>query len=75
MWRTGGQAPYGRPRPDAWIQVRKSIGLLYDVLGGNVMLACGGFEGNPEMLATCISNCIVDLPLIAPRLVHSKELV
>lgn len=54
------------------VKVRKSDGLLYGVLGGIVILACGGFEGNPEMLATCISNRTVDLPLMAPGLVHNK---
>ena len=38
------------------VKVRKSDGLLHDVLGSNVMLACGGFEGNPEMLAKYIGN-------------------
>ena len=54
------------------VKVRKSDGLLHDVLGGNVMLACGGFEGNLEMLAKYIGNRTVDLPLIAPGLVHNK---
>ena len=31
-------------------KARKSDGRLYDVLGRNMMLACGGFEGNWEML-------------------------
>jgi hypothetical protein len=55
------------------VRVRKSDGLLHGVLGGNVMLACGGFEGNPKMLAKYIGNCTVDLPLIAPGLVHNKR--
>jgi hypothetical protein len=54
------------------VKVRKSDGLLHDVLGGNVMLACGGIEGNLEMLAKYIGNCTADLPLIAPGLVHNK---
>jgi hypothetical protein len=41
------------------VEVRKSDGLLHDVLGNNVMLACGGFEGNPEMLAKYIGNWTV----------------
>jgi hypothetical protein len=57
------------------VKVRKSDGLLHDVLGGNVMLACSGFEGNLEMLAKYIGNCTVDLPLIALGLVQIKELV
>lgn len=33
------------------VKVRKSDGKLKDVRGKKVMLACGGFEGNREMLA------------------------
>jgi hypothetical protein len=51
--------------------VRKSDGLLCGALGGNVMLACGDLEGNPEMLKS-IGNRTVDLPFIAPGLVHNK---
>lgn len=36
------------------------------------MLACGGFEGNREMLAKYIGNRTHELPLIAPGLVHNK---
>ena len=54
------------------VKVRKSDGLLYDVLGKNVMLACGGFEGNREMLAKYVGNRTVDLPLIAPGLKYNK---
>jgi len=54
------------------VKVGKLDGLLHDVLGGNVMLACGGFEGNLEMLAKYIGNRTVDLPLIAPGPVHKK---
>jgi hypothetical protein len=52
--------------------VRKSDGLLYGALGGNVMLACGDLEGNSEMLAKSIGNRTVDLPFITPGLVHNK---
>ena len=54
------------------VKVRKSDGLLHDILGNNVMLACGGFEGNPEMLTKYIGNRAVDLPLIAPGLVYNR---
>lgn len=54
------------------LKVRKLDGRLYDVRGRNVMLACGGFEGNPEMLARYVGNRTVDLPLIAPGLVHNR---
>jgi hypothetical protein len=53
-------------------KVRKSDGLLHDVLDKNVMLACGGFEGNPRMLAKYTGNRTVGLPLIAPGLVENK---
>jgi hypothetical protein len=38
------------------VKVRKADGLLHDVLGGNVMLACSGFEDNPEMLANVVAR-------------------
>ena len=55
------------------VKVRRSDGLLHDVLGSNVMLACGGLEGNLEMLAKYIGNRTVDLLLIAPGFVHNKD--
>jgi hypothetical protein len=55
------------------VKVRRSDGLLHDVLDSNVMLTCGGFEGNLEMLVKYISNRTVDLPLIASGLVHNKD--
>jgi hypothetical protein len=42
------------------VKVRRSDGRLYEVLGDSVMLACGGFEGNPEMLAKYVGNRTVD---------------
>ena len=54
------------------VKVRKSDGYLYDVLGSNVVLACGGFEGNPEMLTRYVGNKTVDLPLIAPGLKYNR---
>lgn len=36
------------------------------------MLACGGFEGNQEMLARYIGNRAHKLPLIAPGIKHNK---
>ena len=53
------------------VKVRKSDGKLYDVLGKNVMLACGGFEGNREMLTKYIGPRTTDLPLIAPGLKYN----
>jgi tricarballylate dehydrogenase len=36
------------------------------------MLACGGFEGNQEMLARYVGRDSHKLPLIAPGLKHNK---
>lgn len=36
------------------------------------MLACGGFEGNREMLAKYVGNRTHELPLIAPGLKYNK---
>jgi tricarballylate dehydrogenase len=54
------------------LKVRKSDGLLYELLAPNVMLACGSFEGNQEMLAKYVGNRTVDLPLIAPGLKYNR---
>jgi tricarballylate dehydrogenase len=37
-----------------------------------VVLACGGFEGNPEMLTRYAGPNAVDLPLLAPGLRHNR---
>ena len=54
------------------LKVRKTDGLLHDLLAPNVMLACGGFEGNQEMLARYIGRDSHKLPLIAPGLKYNK---
>ncbi|KAF2103028.1 succinate dehydrogenase/fumarate reductase flavo protein subunit [Rhizodiscina lignyota] len=54
------------------LQVRKSDGLLYELHAPNVMLSCGGFEANREMLARYVGNRTHDLPLIAPGLKYNK---
>lgn len=56
----------------AGVKVRGSDGRLRDVVGTNVMLACGGFEGNQEMLAKYVGPRTQSLPLIAPGLVHNR---
>ena len=53
-------------------KVRKSDGLLHDLYAPNVMLACGGFEGNQEMLARYIGRDSHKLPLIAPGLKYNR---
>jgi succinate dehydrogenase/fumarate reductase flavoprotein subunit len=54
------------------LKVRKNDGLLHDLLAPNVVLACGGFEGNQEMLARYIGRDSHKLPLIAPGLKYNK---
>lgn len=54
------------------LKVRKSDGLLHDLYAPNVMLACGGFEGNQEMLARYIGRDTHKLPLIAPGLKYNR---
>jgi len=54
------------------VKVRKSDGLLYELNAPNVMLACGGFEGNQEMLTKYVGNRTVDLPLIALGLKYNR---
>lgn len=72
-WETEGRhlltTDNGRVRG---LQVRKSDGLLYELHAPNVMLACGGFEANREMLARYVGNRTHDLPLIAPGLKYNK---
>ncbi|KAH9834323.1 Succinate dehydrogenase/fumarate reductase flavoprotein subunit [Teratosphaeria destructans] len=54
------------------LKVRKNDGLLHDLLAPNVVLACGGFEGNQEMLARYIGRDSHKLPLIAPGLKYNR---
>ncbi|WP_281689999.1 FAD-binding protein [Pseudonocardia thermophila] len=54
------------------VVVRKPDGLLTTITGKAVVLACGGFEGNPEMLTQYIGKDAVDLPLIAPGIKYNR---
>ncbi|KAK3626401.1 hypothetical protein LTR56_019276 [Elasticomyces elasticus] len=54
------------------LKVRKSDGYLHDLLASNVVLACGGFEGNQEMLARYVGRNTHALPLIAPGLKYNR---
>ncbi|OAG02174.1 succinate dehydrogenase/fumarate reductase flavo protein subunit [Paraphaeosphaeria sporulosa] len=54
------------------LQVRKKDGLLYELHAPDVMLACGGFEGNREMLAKYVGKRTHELPLIAPGLKYNR---
>ena len=54
------------------LKVRKNDGLLHDLHAANVVLACGGFEGNHEMLARYVGRDTHKLPLIAPGLKYNR---
>jgi succinate dehydrogenase/fumarate reductase flavoprotein subunit len=54
------------------VVVRKPDGLLRTITGDAVVLACGGFEGNAEMLTQYIGKDAVDLPLIAPGITYNR---
>lgn len=54
------------------VVVRKPDGLLRTIHGDAVVLACGGFEGNPEMLTQYVGPNAVDLPLIAPGIRYNR---
>ena len=45
---------------------------LRDSAASDVVLACGGFEGNREKLARYVGHQSHRLPLIAPGLTHNK---
>ena len=50
MWETEATKPLTNEQGEIrGAKVRKSDGRLYNVLGQNVMLACGGFEGFRKM--------------------------
>ncbi|KAL6241618.1 hypothetical protein RBB50_011399, partial [Rhinocladiella similis] len=53
------------------VKVRKSDGYLTKVYGKKVMLACGGFEGNRELMARYVGPKTELLPLLAPGLKHN----
>jgi len=50
------------------VVVRDAEGLLRTINGDAVVLACGGFEGNAEMLSRYLGNNACDLKLLAPGL-------
>ncbi len=51
--------------------VRGGDGLLRALSAPAVVIACGGFEGNPEMLTRYVGPRACDLPLIAPTLANN----
>ncbi|HTW37694.1 MAG TPA: FAD-binding protein [Steroidobacteraceae bacterium] len=54
-------------RPDG-VLVRGRNGLARRLPARAVVIACGGFEGNPEMLTRYVGPRACDLPVIAPTL-------
>ncbi|MFB6309986.1 MAG: FAD-binding protein [Salinirussus sp.] len=46
--------------------VRDDTGSSELIETDNVVIACGGFEGNPQMLAEYVEGDVTDLPTIAP---------
>jgi tricarballylate dehydrogenase len=54
------------------VVVRGPDGLLKTMTADNVVLACGGFEGNQEMLARHVGRDAVDLPLSAPGIRYNR---
>ena len=52
--------------------LRGSNGKLRTVSAPHVMLACGGFEGNVEMLTQYVGKDACDLPIIAPGLKYNQ---
>ncbi|MFE6779304.1 FAD-binding protein [Streptomyces sp. NPDC057702] len=54
------------------VLVRTGDGHTRRLAGHAVVLACGGFEGNPEMLTRYLGDRACDLPLIAPGLTHNR---
>ncbi|HEY7673525.1 MAG TPA: FAD-dependent oxidoreductase [Gammaproteobacteria bacterium] len=54
------------------VVARGADGLLRTLAARAVVIACGGFEGNPEMLTQYIGARACDLPLIAPTLKNNR---
>ena len=54
------------------IVVRNPHGRMQTLKAGSVVIACGGFEGNREMLTRYLGERACDLPLIAPTLVNNR---
>ncbi|MFD8376222.1 FAD-binding protein [Streptomyces sp. NPDC059688] len=54
------------------VLVRTSDGRTQRLSGHAVVLACGGFEGNTEMLTRYVGDKACDLPLIAPGITNNR---
>jgi len=55
----------------AGVNVRGVDGRIRALRGATVLLACGGFEGNPEMLTQYLGERAVDLVPIAPGILNN----
>ncbi|MCA1693684.1 MAG: FAD-binding protein [Actinobacteria bacterium] len=53
------------------IVVREPDGQQRTITAGTVVLACGGFEGNPEMLTQYTGKDADDLPIIVPGIKYN----
>jgi tricarballylate dehydrogenase len=54
------------------VSARGPDGCLVDFHAPRTVLACGGFEGNPEMLTQYMGKVAVDLKLIAPGVAFNR---
>ena len=54
------------------ILIRGKDGLQKKLSGDNVILACGGFEGNYEVLSRYVGAGAYDLPRIAPGIANNR---
>ncbi|PWY83354.1 succinate dehydrogenase/fumarate reductase flavo protein subunit [Aspergillus heteromorphus CBS 117.55] len=72
-WQTEARKLLRDPRGRVnGVTVRRSNGLLEDLYAPDVMLSCGGFEGNQEMLARHVGPTTDQLSLIAPGLRYNR---
>lgn len=54
------------------VVVRGRDGLLRRLAARAVVIACGGFEGSPEMLTQYVGARACDMPLIAPTVANNR---
>ncbi len=54
------------------VMVRGTDGLLRKLGADAVVIACGGFEGNPEMLTRYLGAGACDLPVIVPTVKNNR---
>ncbi|OOF93559.1 hypothetical protein ASPCADRAFT_508671 [Aspergillus carbonarius ITEM 5010] len=73
FWETEGRELVMDPRGRVnGVRVRGSNGSLETIYANEVMLACGGFEGNPELLTKYVGGDVENLGLIAPGLRYNR---